>query len=266
MWHYKLNVLGCSQETGLGFFFFQLPSETCSFGKLLHLPIGRVLKLLWQWSLPYFTQIWMAVCSVWYWQCKSAHRQTVPRRKKAETCWAYSHTFPPGALFIHFILRCPVKNSSLCSSGLLQELSKSSSPPTLQKHLSPLMMWSMWLIPEKWKRKGTGIRSCSLQRAGRNLKELDLQKPFRRWGSQSAPRSSCRGGNWVRVEVGSICLLELLLVHPAPIISLFLAPLQIWPKQRNGKSGRHVRVQGQCSAKERTSRPCSLRCLLPSFQ
>lgn len=48
----------------------------------------------------------------------------------------------------------------------------------------------------------------------------------RRWGNQSGPRSSCRGGNWVHIEVGSICLLELQLVHPAPTnISLFLALL-----------------------------------------
>lgn len=100
-------------------------------------------------------------------QCLALVRQVcagrlLPTEKRLEMHWACCFILLPDVLFIHFILHCLVKNSSLCSSGFLQELPKSSSLQTLQKHLSPLMMWSMWLILEKWKRKGTGIHSSGL--------------------------------------------------------------------------------------------------------
>lgn len=121
-----------------------------------------VLKVIWQRGLL------VLYCFEWLWAVSSTTEAKVctgrlfPRGKRLEMHWACCHIVLPGVLFIRFILHCLVKNSSLCSSGLLQELPKSSSLQTLQKHLSPLMMWSMWLILEKWKRKGTGIHSSGL--------------------------------------------------------------------------------------------------------
>lgn len=144
-----------------------------------------------------------------------------PRGKRLEMPWACCPVVLAGVWFIHFIPPCPVKSSSLCSSGLLRELPKSSSLPTLQRHLSPSTMWSMWLTLEKWKRKGAGIHSsgfcklgnCSMprafQRAGKNWKETSSVRKLLQGGeSQSELRSKCRGGNCIHSWVGSICLLS----------------------------------------------------------
>lgn len=138
--------------------FVHLSSDTFPFWKFLHLPLEHVLTVIQQRSFLFLYSFeWLFAIS----RAKLHRGRLFPGGKKLKMNWVFSHT-SPGALFTRFILRCPVKNSSLCSSGLLQELSKSSSLQTLQKHLSPLMMWSTWLILEKWKRKGTGIHSCSV--------------------------------------------------------------------------------------------------------
>lgn len=61
--------------------FVHLSSDTFPFRKLLHLPLEHVLKVIWQRSFLFLHSFECLVCNI---SCKSAYRQTVPRREKAE--------------------------------------------------------------------------------------------------------------------------------------------------------------------------------------